>query len=236
MQTEYLRRCSLCLLNEKEVAPFLQELRKSHPQVEIGLFPSAGSLQILFESETTPVDRLVEKVQEKFPSFFYGEGKIEEALQREFIARKKTLALAESCTGGAIAAQLVSIPHSSHYLLGSIVAYSNAWKERFLQVSRTTLKEKGAVSREVVHEMVQGLFQETEADYAVAVSGIAGPGGGSPEKPVGTIYIAVGFRGQKIDAGVVHTSSDRMGAIDLAVQLALGALWRRLVHNAVTFS
>ncbi len=236
MQTEYIRKCSLCLLNEKEVAPFLQELKKSHPQVEMALFPAPGTLQIMFESETTPVDLLIEKVQEKFPSFFYGEGRMEEVLQREFALRKKTLALAESCTGGALAAKLVTVPDSSKYLLGSIVAYSNAWKERFLQVSRTTLKQKGAVSREVVTEMVQGLFNETDADYAAAISGIAGPSGGSKEKPVGTIYIAIGYRGQKIDAGVVHAPPDRIGAIDLAVHLAMGALWRRLVHNAVTFS
>src|SRR5690606_33593982 len=116
-------------------------------------------------------------VRKKFPSFFYGEGKIEEVLQKEFTARKKTLALAESCTGGAIAAKLVTVPDASQYLIGSIVAYSNAWKERFLQVSRTTLEKKGAESKEVVVEMVKGLLNETDADYVVAISGIAGPGG-----------------------------------------------------------
>lgn len=235
MQSEYVRKCSLCLIHEKEVAPFLQELKKSHPQVEMALFPGSGTVQIMFQAET-PVDALVKKVEEKFPSFFYGEGKIEDALQKEFIHRKKTLALAESCTGGAIAAKLTAIPDASKYLLGSIVAYSNVWKERFLQVSRTTLKQKGAVSREVVIEMVQGLFNETDADYGVAVSGIAGPSGGTKEKPVGTIYIAIGHRGSKIDAGVIHAPPERHTAIDLAVHLTLGALWRRLVHNTVTFS
>ncbi len=235
MQAEYIRKCSLCLLKEGEVAPFLQELKKKHPNVEMALFPGSGTLQIMFQSET-PVDALVEKVKEKFPRFFYGEGRIEEALHKEFIGRKKTLSLAESCTGGAIAAKLTQIPDASKYLLGSIVAYSNEWKERFLQVSRTTLKEKGAVSREVVTEMVQGLFAETDADFAAAISGIAGPSGGTKEKPVGTIYIAIGQRGEKIDAGVVHANPERIEAIDLAVHLTLGALWRKVVHNTVTFS
>lgn len=235
MQAEYIRKCSLCLLNEKEVAPFLQDLKKKHPSVEMALFPAPGTLQIMFQSET-PVDALVEKVQEKFPSFFYGEGRIEEAVGREFIARKKTLALAESCTGGAIAAKLIAIPDASKYLLGSIVAYSNGWKERFLQVSRTTLKQKGSVSRDVVIEMVQGLFNETDADFGVAVSGIAGPSGGTKALPVGTIFIAIGVRGQKIDAGVIHAPQDRISAIDMAVHLTFGALWRRLVHNTATFS
>ncbi len=235
MQAEYIRKCSLCLLNEKEVAPFLQELRKNHPRVEMALFPALGTVQIMFQSET-PVDHLVREVERKFPSFFYGEGKIEEALHREMIARKKTLALAESCTGGHIASKIVSIPGASKFFLGSIVAYTNEWKERFLQVSRTTLKQKGAVSREVVIEMVQGLFQETEADYAAAISGIAGPKGGTKEKPIGTIYIAIGQRRQKIDAGPIHAPPERISAIDLSVHLTLGALWRRLVHNTATFS
>ncbi len=235
MQAEYIRKCSLCLLQEKEVAPFLQELKKSHPDVEMALFPGSGTVQVMFQSEK-PVDALVEKVERKFPTFVYGEGKIEEALQRECIARKKTVAFAESCTGGAIAAKVTAIPGASKYFLGSLVAYSNGWKERFLQVSRTTLKQKGAVSRETVIEMVQGLFNETEADYAAAVSGIAGPSGGTKEHPIGTIFIAVGHRGEKIDAGIVHAPPERHAAIELAAHLTLGALWRRLVHHTATFS
>ncbi len=235
MQAEFIRKCSLCLVNESEVAPFLQELRKRYPQVEMALFSSLGTLQIMFQSESS-VDALVFEVQKRFPTFFFGEGRIEEAVHREFIHRKKSLALAESCTGGSIASQLTAIPDASKYLLGSIVAYSNAWKERFLQVSRTTLKEKGAVSKEIVIEMVQGLFHETDADFAAAVSGIAGPSGGSQEKPVGTIYIAVGERGQKIDAGIVHAPKERHAAISFSVHLTLGALWRKLVHNTATFS
>lgn len=235
MQTEYIRKCSLCLVHESEVAPFLQELKKKHPAVEMALFPSVGTVQIMFQSES-PVDLLIDQVERRFSSFFYGEGGIEEALHREMIARGKTLALAESCTGGAVAAKLTAIQGASKYFLGSIVAYANGWKERFLQVSRTTLKEKGAMSKETAIEMVQGLFRETDADFAAAVSGIAGPDGGTKEKPVGTIYIAVGQREQKIDAGVIHAPKDRLSAIDLAVHLTLGALWRRLVHNTATFS
>lgn len=235
MQTEYIEKCALCMVNEKEVAPFLQILKKNHPQVEMALFPAVGTLQIMFQSES-PVDHLVAEIQKKFPTFFYGEGQIEEAVHREFISRKKTLALAESCTGGAMAAKLTAIPNASKYLLGSIVAYTNGWKERFLQVSRTTLKQKGAVSREVVTEMVQGLLQETDADFGIAISGIAGPTGGTKDLPVGTIFVAIGQREQRIDAGVIHAPPQRNLAIDTAVHLSLGALWRRLVHNAVSFS
>ena len=235
MQDEHIRKCSLCLINETEVAPFIQELKKDHPDVEMALFPQVGSLQVMFQGESS-VDFLVDKVQEKFPSFFYGEGAVEEALHREFIARKKTLALAESCTGGAVAAKLTAIPNASKYLLGSMVAYSDTWKERFLHVRRTTLDKHGAVSREAVIEMVQGLFSETDANYAAAISGVAGPGGGSKEKPVGTIYVAIAERGGKVDAGVIHAPKTRSSAIEFSTQLLLGALWRRLVHKTATFS
>jgi PncC family amidohydrolase len=232
---QFSARCSLCLLKEVEVDPFLRELKLKYPEADIGIFPAMGTLQIVFRSEK-PVEPLVNAIEKKFPAFYYGEGAIAEALHREMIASKKTLALAESCTGGAIAASLTAIPDSSKYFLGSIVAYSNVWKERFLQVSHSTIKKPGAVSLETVKEMTAGLFSETDADYAIAVSGIAGPTGGTKEKPVGTIYIAIGKRGEKTDAGLLKAPKHRASAIDLAVQVSLGALWRRLVHNTVTFS
>jgi len=231
----FIRRCSLCLLREVEVDPFLRELKEKHPHVEIGIYPSLGSLQVVFRSDK-PVESLVRQLQEKFPTFSFGGEKIEKALQHEMVARKKTLGLAESITGGAISARLTSIPDASHFLLGSIVAYSNAWKERYLQVSHSTIKQEGSVSKKAVEEMVDGLFAETDADYAIAVSGIAGPSGGTKQKPVGSIYIAIGQRGKKTDVGLIQSRPDRASAIELTVQTALGALWRRLVHNTFTFS
>jgi len=231
----YLERLSFCLLKELEVDPFLREIQADHPELEIGIFPSWGALQVVFRSEK-PVAPYVKFLKEKFPTFYYGEGTIEEAVQREMIARKKTLAAAESCTGGAIAASLTAIPDSSLYFLGSIVSYSNVWKERFLLVSHSTLKKPGSVSKKTVEEMVAGLFSETDADYAVAVSGIAGPKGGTKETPVGTIFIAIGKRGEKTDAGLLQAPNDRASSIELAARASLGALWRRLVHNTVTFS
>lgn len=232
---EYSQKCSLCLLKETEVAPFLEELKQKAPNVKMDLFPSPGMVQILFQGKT-PLDAIIEQVKEKFPTFYCGEGSVEEALHQAFIEKKQTLALAESCTGGAIASKLTKMPGASLYFLGSIVAYSNGWKERFLQVSRSSLKQKGAVSREVVIEMVQGLFNETDADFAAAVSGVAGPTGGTKNAPVGTIYIAVGRRGDKIDAGVIHGPKERLSSIDLSLHLTLGAVWRRLVHKTATFS
>ncbi|MBS0626558.1 MAG: nicotinamide-nucleotide amidohydrolase family protein [Verrucomicrobia bacterium] len=231
------KSCGLCLLKEVEVDPFLRDLQKEEPHVEIGIYPSQGSLLLEFSgSKKSDLNKLAQRVKERFPTFYFEESHIALAVQKEFIARKKKLAAAESCTGGAIAAKLTAIPDSSLYFLGSLVVYSNQWKEHFLQVSRSTLDHSGAVSRKAVDEMVKGLFHETEADFAVAVSGIAGPSGGTRDKPVGTICIAIGERGHKTDIGILQAPKDRASAIDWTVQTTLGALWRRLAHQAYTFS
>ena len=104
---------------------------------------------------------------------------------------KMTLSTAESCTGGGVAAAVTSVPGSSEYFKGGVVAYSNEVKMSLLHVSPATLERHGAVSRETVIEMAQGIRQLLHTDCAIATSGIAGPGGGTPVKPVGTIWIAV---------------------------------------------
>ncbi len=120
--------------------------------------------------------------------------KIEEELGSVLRAKKMTLSTAESCTGGSIAALITSVPGSSEYFKGGIVAYSNEVKENLLHVSSETLEKYGAVSRETVMEMVTGAMETFNTDCAVATSGIAGPGGGTPDKPVGTIWIAVAYK------------------------------------------
>ena len=110
--------------------------------------------------------------------------------------RKLTVSTAESCTGGSIAERLTSIAGSSEYFKGSIVAYSNEVKKELLHVSSETLEKYGAVSEETVVEMVKGAMKALKTDCAVATSGIAGPGGGTPEKPVGTVWIAAGYKNE----------------------------------------
>ena len=124
--------------------------------------------------------------------------KIEEELASVLWAEKITLSTAESCTGGSVAALITSVPGSSEYFKGGIVAYSNEVKENLLHVSAETLEKYGAVSRETVMEMVAGAMKTLKTDCAVATSGIAGPGGGTPDKPVGTIWIAVAYKDEII--------------------------------------
>lgn len=124
--------------------------------------------------------------------FGYDDVPFEKVLGQLCLDRGLKIASAESCTGGLIANQLVSIPGSSAYYTGSIVAYSYKLKNSLLGVSQDLLDAKGAVSEEVVLAMLEGLFRQTNADVGIAVSGIAGPGGGTEAKPVGTVWIAVG--------------------------------------------
>lgn len=225
--------CFLCLLKEKEVVPFLQELEKHGTEIKVQSF--CGALQIDISSDE-PIDSLLDSIGARFRGYFLGEDTIESAIHKEMTVRKKTLGFAESCTGGAMAARMTSLPGASSFFSGSIVAYSNDWKERFLGLKRDTLLQGGAVSLQTVRGMVEALFRETNIDYAVAVSGFAGPSFGVDKKDLGTIYIAVGKRGEKIDAGRIISSLDRSGSIELTLQTALGALWRRVVHNAFTLS
>ncbi len=105
--------------------------------------------------------------------------------------RGLTLATAESCTGGLVGSLVTDVPGSSHYYCGGVVAYSNEVKVRLLGVRRATLKRYGAVSAQTATEMAEGVRNRTGADIGVAVTGIAGPGGGTRKKPVGLVYIAI---------------------------------------------
>ena len=154
-----------------------------------------------------------------------------EKVQSELVRRKKTLALAESCTGGALAARITSFPGASQFFLGSIVAYANAWKENLLGVSLKTLTEKGAVSRETVEEMVLGLIERTGADFGIAISGIAGPAGAAPGKPVGTVYIAILERGGNPQVERIEIPKNRSQVIEETVDAALILLWQMLCMN-----
>lgn len=142
-------------------------------------------------------------------------------------AKHLTLSTAESCTGGGIAALITSVPGSSDYFNGGIVAYSNEAKVSLLQVSAETLEKYGAVSLETVTEMVKGAMESLKTDCAVATSGIAGPGGGTPEKPIGTVWIAVAY---KNEIAVMKQEGDlgRKGNVQKAIYNALIMLQDRL--------
>jgi nicotinamide-nucleotide amidase len=148
-------------------------------------------------------------------------------LVRKLSAAGQTVATAESCTGGGIAEALTAVPGSSACFGFGVVSYSNAAKESLLGVGADTLREHGAVSEAVVREMAAGALELSGADLAVAVSGVAGPGGGTAEKPVGTVWFAWALRGRATEAAVHHLAGDRAAIRAACVRLALEGLGAR---------
>lgn len=149
--------------------------------------------------------------------------KAEEELGNLLKSKKLSLSTAESCTGGGVAAAITSVAGSSEYFMGGIVAYSNDVKVSLLHVSSETLEKYGAVSRETVMEMAAGAMNTLKTDCAIATSGIAGPGGGSLEKPVGTIWIAVAYKNEIVT--VMQTGDNgRAKNVQNAIQNAMNLL------------
>ena len=160
----------------------------------------------------------------------YGEGDetMESIVGRLLKEHGCSVATAESCTGGLIAGRLTDVPGSSAYFLGGIVAYSNAAKASLLGVSEAVLESEGAVSEPVVRAMAEGVRARFGSDYGVATSGISGPGGGTDEKPVGLVWLALST------AGGTHSDSfvfpvDRTRHRSLTAQVALDWIRRSLL-------
>ncbi|MFM9907926.1 MAG: CinA family nicotinamide mononucleotide deamidase-related protein, partial [Chitinophagaceae bacterium] len=155
---------------------------------------------------------------------------LQEALGRLLKSRNKTMATAESCTGGYIAHLITSIPGSSAYFKGSIISYANEIKENILNVSAETLVTAGAVSEETVIEMMNGALQNLNTDYVLATSGIMGPDGGSPEKPVGTVWIAVGNK-EKVRTHAFHFRFDRHRNTELTAHNGMNMLRKFILEH-----
>ena len=159
-----------------------------------------------------------------------GMTKLENMIGDLLRARKMKLATAESCTGGLIASRITDVAGSSEYFLGGVAAYAYEAKVALLGVSWDTLKAHGAVSRETVLEMARGARKTLNADVAVSVSGIAGPGGGMPDKPVGTTWIGLSASDGEW-ARLFHFDGDRIKNKSLAADAALQFLTDYLAGN-----
>jgi nicotinamide-nucleotide amidase len=224
---------SLCQIKETDIDPLLRQLQQEHPDASIGIYPTLGVVKLRFRVKQRP-ERLAawqQLIQDRFRTHLFEAPTLQEALVQILICKSKTLALAESCTGGALSARIVEVPDASKMLAGSLVVYCDEWKESMLGVSHRTLRDHGAVSRETAREMVEGLFERTDADVALSVTGIAGPTGSSTEKPIGTVWFALGERGGPVQTKHILAAPPRANIIDSAVQTALGALFRRLAYG-----
>jgi nicotinamide-nucleotide amidase len=151
-----------------------------------------------------------------------------EELGRRLAAKKAFLAVAESCTGGLVAKRVTDVAGSSGWFERGLVVYSNQAKQDLLGIAPDLLARHGAVSRECAEAMARGLLVMTPAHWAVAITGIAGPGGGSPEKPVGLVWLAWEQRGGKAESEVLQLPGSREQIRAAAAEAALQGLLDRL--------
>ncbi|MDB6097134.1 MAG: hypothetical protein JWM09_1412 [Francisellaceae bacterium] len=146
---------------------------------------------------------------------------LEEILYELCIAKKVTLGLAESCTGGKLAARITRVPGASHYFMGSIVAYSNQAKIKILKLNEKLLNKYGAVSERTAVEMLYGAFKYLDCDYGLAITGVAGPNGDESLTPIGTIYVALGKKNGPIQVIVLQLTGSRVQIINKTASFCL---------------
>ena len=226
---------------ESMIAERLIDFEASLPaHIKLAYLPNYGMVKLRLTASGVnkrevekEVDPFFEELQELVKEWLVtneDEG-LEVVIGKILKAKGKTMGTAESCTGGFIAHLVTSIPGSSAYFKGSVISYSNEVKENLLAVSRDTLASNGAVSQETVTEMVKGAIEKLNVDYALATSGIMGPDGGSEEKPVGTVWIAVGNK-DKIDTVKLNLRFDRQRNIGLAAANALNFLRKFILTHS----
>lgn len=223
---------------ESRIAARLEEWETHLPlHIKLAYLPNLGRVRLRLSGSAPDeaalhqeLDQYAAQIRELLADVVYGNEReqLEALIGQMLRERGLMLCTAESCTGGYVAHLITAIPGSSDYFKGSVIAYSNEVKMKLLGVQPQTLEAHGAVSEPTVREMVAGAVKTLEADVAVAISGIAGPGGGSPEKPVGTIWIAVGD-GQTIHARKIQAGKDRLKNIEYASIIALDFVRRFLL-------
>jgi nicotinamide-nucleotide amidase len=202
--------------------------------LEIGYCARVGQVDVRLTARCADAEKIVRAaeaiVQKILGANVYGfdDEEIETVVVRVLTAQKKTLALAESCTGGGIANRVTNVPGASAVFLGGVVSYANDVKEKFLGVRAETLKQHGAVSEAVAREMAEGARKKFGSDFSIAVTGIAGPSGGTPEKPVGTVFIALAGNFETVVERKFN-SYEREAFKQLTAQQALEMLRQRLV-------
>jgi nicotinamide-nucleotide amidase len=222
---------------EAAVAAALAQSGEAEDGLEVTVCARGLEIHVDLFAEPEAEERaaaLARSLRDAFPGEVFAEDDerpVEELVLELARARRLTLATAESSTGGLVAARLTDVPGSSDVFLGGVVAYSNEVKVRELGVPESLLREHGAVSAEAAAAMAAGARRRLGADVAVAVTGIAGPGGGTAAKPVGLVYVAA----ESPDAdslASVQIPGDREAVRERATALALHALRRLLSHNA----
>ena len=220
-------------IGESFLSDLIEEWELGLPQsMRLAYLPQAGMVKLRItargedrEALSSDIMREVKKLYLIAGQYIVGEDmeSLPEAVAQMMRFNNMTLSTAESCTGGTIASKLTALAGASQYFKGGVVAYSNEVKECALGVPHPTLEQHGAVSEETVRAMAEGVRQRLASDYSIATSGIAGPGGGTDDKPVGTVWIAVAGP-SRTETRLKHFGDDRLRTIERTCNEAFSML------------
>lgn len=227
-------------VGESSLADMIADFEKTLPiHIKLAYLPNYGMVRLRLSSSGPAMQSIEDEIQHYFNTLQklvkeYLVTNIDESMQQVLanllVANNKTISTAESCTGGYIAHLLTQHAGASAFYSGSVVSYSYLAKESLLQVDKTMLESSGAVSEDVVIQMAKGALQTLKTDYTIAVSGIMGPDGGMEDKPVGTVWVAVGTS-DKIRTEKFHFRFDRTRNIELTATYALNMLRKFILSN-----
>lgn len=228
-------------IGESYLADLIQHFEEALPSfIKLAYLPNYGMVRLRLTAQGADVDNIEQLVNDRFeelqqmvkPHLVTNEDiPMEKVLGNLLIKQNKTVSTAESCTGGYIAHLLTAMPGSSGFYQGSIISYSNEVKQAVLGVKEETLQAHGAVSEAVVRSMLTGSLKTISSNYGIAVSGIMGPDGGTADKPVGTVWIAVGNL-DKQQTQKMHFRFNRQRNIQLTAVNALNQLRKFILENS----
>jgi nicotinamide-nucleotide amidase len=236
----FRRELRVAGMPESDVEQRIAPIYARYPEAETTILASPGEIQIhlrTWSAERAAAERLLDEMVERMiltlgENIFTTKGEsLEEVVARQLTLNDATIAVAESCTGGLLAERLTSIPGSSSYFLGGVVCYSNELKSAWVDVPEELIKAKGAVSAEVSRALAEGIRRRSGSTLGLGVTGIAGPGGGSAEKPVGTVHIALAEEAGSKERGM-RFPGDRDRIRWQASQTALDMVRRYFLHTS----
>lgn len=226
---------------ESMLAEQIKDLEEALPDsIKLAYLPNYGMVRLRLTGigEKNAVEKELEThfsaIKERLKEYVIAEqdSPLQEITGNLLAEQRATVSTAESCTGGYIAHLLTSVQGSSAYFMGSVVSYDNAIKQKVLGVQESTLVSVGAVSEETVREMLKGILNTMGTDYGIAVTGIMGPEGGTPDKPVGTVWVAVG-NNKETETKKFHFRLGRKPNIELTSINALNLLRAFIVKNSI---
>ena len=234
-RARYRRRLSFYGVGEPQVDEAAEAiLGKAQISVDVSICSRRGEVlleAVAAQEHKDQVQHLIANLKERFSDFIYSEGsEVEEMLAARLTAAGKTLAVGESCTGGMLGEAVTRVPGSSAFFLGGVIAYGNEVKRRQLKVRQETLENVGAVSEPVAQQLALGVRALTGADYGAGITGVAGPGGGTPEKPVGLVFICASSDGGDI-VRRFQFRGERSDIREASVTAALHLLLEKLAED-----